>query len=231
MYGKLRSLGLSGVVMAALAAAPFLAGSAQAAVIFEQLPSLSGGGLESDTETRAAFDDFVLSAAATVTHVRWYGGVTTFPGQYEPLTGPLTFTIGFYETDTAVPFFPGALISEQVVSADNNPTAVPFVAEFEAALPTAVDLPAGELLWISIVGHDLRGGFSFAIPFSWGSTSAVAPGSFAFAASLPNGSSSFGLQGVSLAFALESNPAPEPGALGLFGLGLLAASRLRRRAA
>ena len=231
MYQKLRSVQFGRAAFGAvLLAGVSMAAPAEAAVIFEQTPSLNGSGLTSDTQVQAAFDDFILPGAATITDVRWYGGVTTVPGVYEPLSGPISFTIGFYETDGGSGFLPGNLISEQVVSAANNTTAVPFVAEFVASLPIAVDLPAADRLWISIVGHDLRGGFGFAIPFSWGGATAGGPGSFGFAASLPNGGS-FSLQGINLAFALESNPVPEPAALGLLGLGLAAAWRMRRRAA
>jgi hypothetical protein len=219
------------IATAALVAAAATASSpASAMVVVQQPPSLSGGGLTSDTEVMAAFDDFVLSSAATINHVRWWGGVTHIPGLYEPLNSPITFTITVYANASIFPDVGAGPLYQVDVVASHSPTAVTFMTEFEAALPTELDLVAGHY-WLSIIGHDLAGGHSFAVPFSWGDTTATQPGAFGVSATLPNGGS-LGLQGVNLAFALENNPvaAPEPFSAGLLagGLGLLTWRRRRR---
>lgn len=214
-----------------LGAALFIASPARAGIVLQQSPTLSGGGVTSDTASIRSFEDFRLSAAATITDIRWWGSVTRIPGVYDPLSGPMAFTISFYANDG---IFPSSTpIYQQVVSATGSDASPMYgVFQFDAHLSTPVDLAGGEVLWISIAGHDLAAGHSFAIPFEWGSATADAPGALlpGIAASQFPGSDPF-LQGTRLAFVLESNPIPEPGTLSLLGLGVVGLAFVRRRGA
>jgi PEP-CTERM motif len=209
-----------------------VSGQAEAAVILQQSPTLSGGGVTSDTAVIRSFEDFRLTAGAQITDLQWWGSVTNVPGIYEPLNGPISFTIAFY-LDGPGGFVPAAsAFSQQVVSATGAIVAPDFgVAHFAAHLTAPVDLPSNTDLWLSIVGHDLAGGHAFAVPFTWGSASGDAPNAPTpgLVASQFDGSDPF-LQGTRLSFVLESNPIPEPATLTLLGAGLAAMALGRRRA-
>jgi hypothetical protein len=204
----------------------------EAAVILQQSPTLDGGGVTSDTASIRSFEDFRLTTAATVTDLQWWGSVTNVPGVYEPLKGPISFTISFY-LDGPGGFVPAAsAFSQQVVSAIGGIVAPDFgVAHFAAHLSAPVDLPSDTDLWLSIVGHDLAGGHDFAVPFTWGSASGDAPNAPTpgLVASQADGGDPF-LQGTRLSFVLESNSIPEPATLTLLGTGLAAVAMRRRRA-
>lgn len=223
---------LASAVAALFAVIGTVPGQAKATVLLQQSPTLEGGGVTSDTAVMRSFEDFRLTTAAQITDLQWWGSVTNVPGIYEPLNGPMSFTIAFY-LDGPGGFVPAAsAFSQQVISTTGAIVAPDFgVAHFAAHLATPIDLPSNTDLWLSIVGHDLAGGHDFAIPFTWGSASGDAPNAPTpgLVASQFDGSDPF-LQGTSLSFVLESNPIPEPATLTLLGAGLAAVALGRRRA-
>jgi len=224
------------MAVAAAATLCMSAGQADAAIILQQPPKFSGAAAISDTFSIRAFEDFRLTAPATITDVQWWGRVTNNPN-YNPASGPMAFTISFHFDDPTRGFFPNlTAFSEQVVSATAE-TGLPATnaLHFTTHLNTPVDLPAGVDIWISILGHDLGLGGLYA-PFSWAEAAEAAPNAPTpnFLAQKRNDRDEPQLGQLKVAFVLESNPlpVPEPGTLSLLGFGIamigLQGRRIRR---
>lgn len=155
---------------AAMAAA-ITANSAGATTIVDQSTGRNGYYMDSDLGTAAAYDDFMLPEAASVTHVTWwgvsYGGF--LPGQSN-LNYEDTFTIAFYNTD---PVSGNADPSSPIYAADVLGEGVDvdgWSTKFEADLPAPALLPKAAPIWISIVAHR-NGGYWF----EWQEISGPAP--------------------------------------------------------
>jgi hypothetical protein len=141
---------LAFIAVSAAAMLSISAGQADAAIILQQPPRLDGAAAISDTSFGVAFEDFRLTAPATITDVHWWGWGSNAPG-------PMVFTISFHFDSPSTGLFPDLnAFSEQVVTATvelSDPTW--HAAHFTAHLDTPVELPANTDIWISIVGHNL----------------------------------------------------------------------------
>jgi hypothetical protein len=224
LRGKLRTGRRIGVLFAAV----FWPGLAQGTVIYEQPPSSPPGTAAFISNAFAvgpfaafeAFDDVTLSRAATVTGVRWFGGLFPFVGrQFDPATDTAHFILRFSNDNGGLPSL--VPFREENVVAGAVGTATPFVFEFSADPVPAVDLPGSQRVWISIVGNDPAFGV-----FLW--TTAIVGGP-----AVSHIDDTFILQAPGAAFSLIGG-IPEPSPLPLLSLGLIwlagmAAKRFRRR--
>ena len=171
-------------------------------------------------------DNFILSGAASVRSVKWFG----YWGIGQLVSGSdLGFKINIY-TDTSAPSRPASLLSSQGVTATANlfgpvdSIHSNGMYELSAVLTTPVSLSAGVTYWISIYENQTGNEH-----FSWATASSGLIG-YAWSTSLstwsPVNSDSYGREYV--AFEL-SDTVPEPSALSLLAVGLGGLVMIRHR--
>jgi len=102
-----------GIPCARIAAAIMVcAASAQAAIVYEQLPDGTGNGYFSDGNQGVQFydnriaDNFTLSSATSITQVQWWGGSENFFGPPDILPQINSFVISFYNNVGGFPVEP-----------------------------------------------------------------------------------------------------------------------------
>ncbi len=180
-------------------------------VLLDQPPAdpFAAGTFFSDRDhPREAATPFSLERDSSITALAWWGGyfgITPLPG-----TSTSSFLIRLYETDA---FGAPAALPLHEVEVTASVTEIAGVMpgfRFEAALPSALAVPAGVPLWLAIVDVDP------ARPtFAWRKTTEAghswSRGGPGFAWDETPGLASFQLQGTAV---------PEPGTAALAALGL-----------
>ncbi|QEL15877.1 hypothetical protein [Limnoglobus roseus] len=211
-----------------LAVLGLAAPAARADIVYDQdLPAGAtppAFAISDPSRSQIAADDFALTAAATVTDVRWYGrtGVTAI----DPV-GPATFRIEFLSDGFGPIPLPGSVVSSQTVDVGRTDvgTTAPLYA-YAAALPTPVALAPGRY-WLSIaeVDADTPNVWSWAI-------ASQKPGEFldvrrddTAAWTLTDGAAAFTLEGTTTPVDV-----PAPPAILLAGIGAAGFWGVRRRA-
>jgi hypothetical protein len=248
MVSKLKAgrTGLFSLALGLVAAGPSLAG-----VVYSQDPNLNAFRVFSQDGRQQAFDDFRLAAPAAITRIEWWGSAITnrLVGPVftdAGLASPLNFTIAIYENDV-FPFFgvnypyanifiPAIYEVEAQVQWESLGPTGPFsfpVQRYTFNLPTALNLPANQTLWISVLAKDV-----FFSDWSWQRAVARPTDPFPVYNTYDFASGNLNInvgdpQGHDLAFRLSTTdappPIPEPATLALIGAGVFGLAAVRRR--
>ncbi len=214
----LLSLAFGGMLLLALT------GPAWAAQVFEQPPGGGNDAFPSFLDDQSA-DDFLLSADAAVTQVRWWGSYLINPGDPNDPGVDDLFHVRFFNDAGGVPATdPSAEFMQPALNVSRTATALQdaqggTVFQFDATLPSPVDLEGGTPLHLSIVN------FFDATDAEWfWLLSDPTTGNNAFRFGDGNTWTSDSSGDLAFALATAENPptaVSEPSIFGIFAAGLL----------